>query len=169
MVVAGADGQWCGEGRGPVLQQLRHGVNPSQGRKEKEAHHAWLHAAARVGGRELVVANWRRGGGKSLSSQRGVRHTGGSWGGVGRAGGGPERPGHEEWSRRSDGEEWSTTSGLLVEDGATACCQWQLNTALPHRLQQRWLATAVAGMEQRREKKMEGERNRGGGRIGLLL
>jgi hypothetical protein len=51
-----------------VLQRLHHGVNPSQGRKEKEAHRAWLHVAAHVGRRELAVACRRSGGGKSLSS-----------------------------------------------------------------------------------------------------
>jgi hypothetical protein len=53
-------------------------------------------------------------------------------------------------------------SGLLAEDGPMARCRWQLGTALPNQLQQRWLVTAATDVEQRGEKKMEGETNGGG-------
>jgi hypothetical protein len=137
-------------------------VNPSRGGKE-EAHRAWLHTVAHIGGGELAMAGQRRSGGKSLSSQRSVRHTGGAWGGIGRAGGGPEQSGHGERSWRSDGEERSAALGLLAEDGATAHYRWQIGTTLPHRLQQRRLVTAAAVAEQHGEKKMEGKTNGGAG------
>jgi hypothetical protein len=105
-----------------MLQRLHHGVNPSRGRKEEEAHWAWLHTAAHGGGTKLAVASRRSGGGKSLSSQRGVRHTSGAWGGIGRAGGGLQRPNHRELSRRLDGVERSVASGFLTKDDAMVHC-----------------------------------------------
>jgi hypothetical protein len=165
-VVARADERRCGEGWDPVLQWLHHAANPSRGGKEEEAHRAWLHAMACAGGRELKVAGRRSGGGKCSSGQRDMRHTDRAWGGVGRAGGGPERPGHGERNRRSDGEEGSAASGLLMEDTASAHRRWQLSTALPN-------GCSRGGLRRRRWERSRTWRRKWkekkGARLGLLV